>query len=263
MGDTGECPHCGAKIAAHPARPPYIKREPRYGLSLIVSLFALVALFAAVGLVFIKSDTYLTMKAQRYYEDKKYPEALEIIYDIMKRSGPNNERLQLASDALRAQGEERVDQEKYLLALPLFDEIIKINEEAMGAGGSDMSIILAEYDRAICYVKLAQSSGEFVEPYGKYILDAEKSIERAMELAGDLPEAETQGVTADFTILAAIVAAERSSAFWHEKNIPQAKIYFNIAEERFKDASNSGIPQGELDFLRHELDKLRKRLYKP
>jgi len=261
MGDAEECPHCGAKVAAYPARRQYIKREPRYGFSLVVILLVLAALFGGGALVFFKSDTYLTKKAQRHYENREYPEALEILYDIMKRSGPDSERLQLASDALRAQGEERIDQEKYLLALPLFEEIIKINEGAMGAGGSDSSILDAEYDKAICYIKLAQSSGEFVKPYGEYILNAEKSIDRATELASKLPDDETLRIKPDLTLLAAVVAAERASAFWHENNTPQAKIYFNKAEAKFNEAVSSGLPEEELNFLRKEMDKLRKRLY--
>jgi hypothetical protein len=254
------CPHCGAEVKQEPFSVRRPDEQSRPALPRSVMLLMFIIIMATGIFFFFNSDTYRTMKARKNIENGDYVAAVEILYDIMKRTGPSDELLWLASDALRRQGEERMEKEQYIEALPLFDEIVKNNKASEGTGGSKLSILLASFNKAICHLKIAQDRGRFVEPYGEDINAAEDMVKEGMSLIDEIDEDRLPGIRADLHLLAANIAAERAAAFWHEMNLPQAKAYFIEAEKEYKAAIRAGGDSTELLSFREELNKLRARI---
>ncbi len=255
------CPECGAALKQPPGPIPVARDdEPRPSMPwyIILGLFLLIAI--AVGYIYSQSNGYLSAKARRLIAKGDYSGGVEILYDIMKRTGPNSELINLASDGLRMQGAERMDKGNFDTALPLFDEIIRINESAEAVGGSKLNILQALVYKATCHLKFAQDEGKYVNPFGKEIMEAEDSIENGLDIAEELDASETQEYFADLYFLSANIDGERAAAFLDLKNIPQARAYLIQAKAALDKAYEYGHFKEEYASLRTQLNSLQNHL---
>jgi tetratricopeptide (TPR) repeat protein len=255
------CPECGAALKQPPG-PISVPQddEPRPSMPwyIIIGLFLLIAI--AVGYVYSNSDACLSAKARRLIAKGEYAGGVEILYDIMKRTGPNSELINLASDGLRLQGAERIDKGNFDTALPLFDEIIRINESAEAVGGSKLNILQALVYKATCHLKFAQDEGKYVNPFGNEIMKAEDAVKTALDIAKGLDPSETQEYFADLYFLSANIDGERAAAFWELKNFPQARAYVIQANAALDKAYEYGHFKEEYAALRNQLGLLSNRI---
>jgi tetratricopeptide (TPR) repeat protein len=260
MEKDGECPRCGATVVQHPLQKQYVKPESKRGLSLPVIVILVLCLIGFLGLLFIKSDAYKSIRAKRYFEDGQYAAAFDVLSGMIEKSGPNEYTVAFACDALRAEAEERMDAGKYAYAIPLFEKIIDLNRKAVGAGGDRLIIVRAMHDKAVCSLKLAQEGKKFVEPYGEQILAAEETLNEALELADTLGAEDKAEMLPEIHILSAIVNTERAVSLVRQKSPSHARLFLDKAEEQYEKAIELGINPLEYILIRDELDELGRIL---
>ncbi len=255
-----ECPQCGARVVSHPAHKRYVQPGQRSGLPTAVMVIIGVGLVGFIAVLFFSSDLYKTIRAKRLFENGRYAASVDILFDLMDKSGPDEYTVGLVSDALRAEGEERMDADEYAYAIPLFDKVIDINNESLGAGGDLLTVVRAMHDKAVCYLKLAQEEGKWVEPYGMKIMLAEDTLDEAFEKADELETDQRNEILPDMYFLGAIISTERAVSMLHDGNKSQARVFVKQAEGRLDKAIEMGIDEGEYSLVQNELDELARNL---
>lgn len=224
-------------------------------MAIIIIVFILLG-----GYFFIQSDTYLTMKAKRLTQQGEYALAIDILDEMIDRSGVDVERISLMSEALLAQGQARMDSGDYLEAVPSFSKVIEKNIEFKGTGGNREFIVKALYDTAICFLMLAQDKGEYIEPFCDELMSADEAIDEVLVVLEEIEADWRSEMAADAHILAANIAAERASFFLYIKDYSQARAYLLEAEEQFGIGMSEVNEKSDYTTLGVELSKLRTRI---
>ncbi len=224
-------------------------------MAIIIIVFILLG-----GYFFIQSDTYLKMKAKRFTQQGEYALAIDILDEMIDRSGVDMDRIKLMSEALLAQGQTRMDSGNYREAVPLFSKVIEKNLEFEGSGGNREFIVKALYDTSICFLMLAQNKGEYIEPFCNELTSADDAVDELLVVLEEIETDWKSQMAADAHILASNIAAERASFFWHIKDKSQARTYLLEAEKEFGIGMSEVNEKSEYTKLGMELSKLRARI---
>ncbi len=254
------CPNCGEELKEQ-GPPPRLPDEPSVGIPRGVILLIILIIVLIGGYFFLQSSVYLKVKARGLIGEGEYATAIDILDDIIDKAGPEPDLVELISEAMLLQAGERMNDGDYREAIPVLNNVIEYNMETVETDLSKENILNATYDKAICYLSIAQEEGEHITPFGKELTDAADAVEKARELLTEVDAEWVSEMKADLHMLASTIALERASFFNHVHDKSQARTYLIEAEEELNNAIAEAGDKEKFTILSYQISQLKGAIY--